>query len=124
MLEDQQAFTANEILVAIRWMTRPLAQELLAELRQARHRTAFLTSVLGELFDDDTRSVPRFHNSVLGSNASAARAAPLADLRAAARAPLFGVSSEDQTAALEIAKSVKAALVKLRRNAATPLPKV
>ena len=59
VLEDEQAFAANEILVAIRMLTRPLVEELLAELRQARRRAAITARALDELFNDDARLAPR-----------------------------------------------------------------
>ena len=101
-----------------------LSSSLITSARQARRRTAVIVRVLAELLDDDERLAPRFHNSVRGFKATEARDAPLAALKAEARDPLYGPSGDDHEAALEISKSVKAALVEMQRNSAATLPKI
>jgi hypothetical protein len=124
VLEDEQAAAANEIIVGVRELTRPLVEDLLSELRQCRQRTVIITRVLAELLDNDQRQMPRFNDQMRAFKASDARAAVFASIKPEAERLLYGASREDHELGLEIAKDVKAALIDMQRNAAATLPKV
>lgn len=124
VLEDDAATALNEILVAIKWRTRDDLLQYMEELRTASRRAAVLIRVLSELVADDERLAPRFHDTMRGFRASAARDVPFADVRAEVAHLLCGASMDDHEAALEASKLLKAALIAMRTDPQTALPKV
>ena len=124
VLEDNAAAARNDIVVAIKELTLPLAVQLMEELRQTRRRTCICVRVLSELLSDDARMLPVFHDQMRGVRAVKMREGVFAGIKEEANALLFGPSGEDHTLALEASKEMKAALVEMQMNALSPLPKV
>lgn len=124
VLEDDAAATRNDIIVAVKELTLPLAVQLMDELRQTRRRTSICVRVLSELLSDDAKTLPVFRDQMKGFRADEMRAGVFAGIKAEADRLLFGPSNEDHTVALEASKEMREALRQMQTNALCGLPKV
>jgi hypothetical protein len=71
----------NAVLVAVSQVIVPVAEQILAQMRQKQTELAILQRVFHVLTEDETIGVPVFHSDVQRLNAKDARMAPVAALR-------------------------------------------
>ena len=71
----------NAVLVAVSQVIAPVAEQILAQMRQRQAELAILQRVFHVLTEDETIGVPVFHGDVQRLNAKDARMKPVAALR-------------------------------------------
>lgn len=80
-LEASNPQLENAVLVAVSQVIAPVAEQILAQMRQRQAELAILQRVFHVLTEDETIGVPVFHGDVQRLNAKDARMKPVAALR-------------------------------------------
>jgi DNA repair exonuclease SbcCD ATPase subunit len=110
--EDDAADCSSDVLVAIKSVTVPTIERLIAEVDAGKRRLAVAENVLGLLVASQTG--PSFHSFLRARKAEDRRDAPLAELKKAAQRLQFGNNAasyfDDAKAALAAWSTVLAAL--------------
>jgi hypothetical protein len=123
VLQDDAADRAVDVLVAVKLVVLPVANELHQRLTERKREVAILGRVLSELVGDDERTAPKFHDARRSIQADSRRGAPLRELSDQVRHLLL-VGADDaahQAAATALAQW-KAVLAALRVDANALLP--
>ena len=119
-LEDDLATADNAVAVAIKNITKPTVEKLVAQARADRQRFAMNTAILAVLTASE--KAPEFHNFLRARAAEDRRDAPLAELKKEVERLQYATNADsfDETKRAVAAWSV--ALAALRQNPGVALP--
>lgn len=126
VLQDDAAECASNVLTQIKIVTAPLAQRLVAQLREHKRAAMVTSNMLAVLLDDAARrDAPRFQDSLRRMKAEEQREAPIRSLKAEVERLRFGAAYDlDPVAAAHAVDAIKSALLALQTDASAALPEL